>query len=306
MFWGNDIDNDQVKPIDIIGFEDFRRIVMANVYVGGGTDQGWSAANFANEVTLLDSIVARAQGIDTHLRAFASLMGHASSNGNSNDMSLIGNLFLFNDERNPLVANNFTMCNHVNYGRRRVGVEIRDQNTPQANKANIVGLWEKRGDSHNTGRGPISFHPNDDQYLAGAEWYFSDTRAVEYSTDEWDVVSDPDNHEADHRSNVPLNTWPDGLVCAPNRSQTEADYFTLMTQNAGPFQHERLAFIQTDIDHLENGTGAIVDTYNPTPPPNVAGAYSVPANPHTAGEDNPLRTVIEEDLRDKAEAMYAN
>jgi hypothetical protein len=227
----------------------------------------------------------------------------------SNYFTLNGNLYIFNDERNPTEhMYNLMVCNHFVYGRKDGGMKLGgNTSSSTAHYVNVVNLWEKRSSDHNTSQAPINIDRSPEEFPTSSEVFIGEVRAAEGCFDDgWDCATDADNQEADIKSlTIVPEAEPDGIECGDISALTQAENFTLYTQNVGPWPNARLTFLQDAIDDVEDGTGSIQNTYSPTPPADTSSAYSEPANPH---EENGTtsRTNLEDDLRDKAEALYGN
>ena len=285
---------------------DYNNVVNDHCFFGGGTDQTWSTNQDVHQCTLIDSMVALPRLSVTANHAFIASIGGNSATEDSDFISLVGTIMAFGQQRSPQVrSTNFAICNHLVYDREVYGFRVGGKNAPETFKCNCLGLYEKRGADHKLAAKPIQLSASGSslKFAVDSEFYFNDTRAVEYSTDEWDVVDDPENQEGDIRSNTLVTAaWPTGLVAAPNRAVSEADYVTLMTQNNGPRPNERVQFLQDIYDDIINGTGSIQNEYTLPTFPSTTRVYVPPANPHGAGTD-PNRSRIEEDLLDMSEAL---
>ena len=315
-------------------------VVLDHCFFGGGTDQVLGIFSDMEYITIIDSIIGcpRGKNPDENVDPdpdgpnpydYDGVNGHqfnCSIAGNSfsedsNFVSIIGTLFEDGSIRNPnCKAQTCAMVNTMVYNRGTEGCTLRGKSEQdQDNRINCVGVWDRRGtDTSLTfqtnavliGRsnGALSFG-------TGTQMYVDDCVATTYVngesgsdlavvTDEWDMVDDPDNQESTIRvDTLVASAWPEGLVAASMRDLSIADRASLMTDNIGPRPSSRITYITDIINDAKNATGSLqVDYTTPTVSNVDSPAYSEPGTPHSAGTDS-NRTIIEEDLLDKAEAF---
>ena len=286
----------------------FSNIVLDHCFFGGGTDQTLTLYADVQRLTLVDSMVALPRGFDTSRHAFAISAGGNSDNEDVDFVSFIGTVTAHFQERGPQwIVPNGTICNHLVYNRATTGVTLRGKsNETTVFNSNLVGIYERRGANHVEGTtGPIILGRNDGtlDLGPGSRVYIADGRAVEYVDDEWDIVADSNDQEASVRvDSIVEMGWPTGLVAAPNRARSEAEYVELMTRNVGPRPNERAAFIQAVVDDIVASTGEIVDDYPVPAVPERSERFDDDALSHAPGVEAG-RTRYEEALLDRAEAL---
>jgi hypothetical protein len=286
-------------------------LVLDHCFFGGGTDQTQLALNGLNNVTYIDCLFANPRGKSTTSR-FHQYQHQIGTPGTSfsdmpNWFSMIGNVLTNGRERNPSsVAPTFAIANQLNYNRGSKSVDIRGHNSQTVDYfQNIVGVWDRRGPAFESNSGVIQIGRSDgsQSYGSGSQVYLSDNVVTTAPADEWDVVNDFDNQEGAVRSNVVVSSaWPDGLVAAQVGALSDADRLSLFTDNVGPRPNARITDIANLITGIVQGNDNTANDYAAITATNTSSTYSEPGSPHTAG-NNPNRTVIEEDLLDKAEAI---
>jgi hypothetical protein len=298
-------------------------IVLDHCFIGGGTDQVALFYIDVDNITLVDTLVGCPRGKDPEEASGPNFHQYNMSlAGNSNDenadyVSLIGCVFEDGTERNPgTVVEHASYVNHLVYNRGTTGLMIRgksDQDLAMSFSINVVGVWDRRGPNYvgSAQSAAVGLGRSDgtQDFYAGAKIFVDDCVATRMDetdvavADEWDMVSDANDQETAVRSDTLVaDGWPEGLVAAPMRSLSVADRLTLMTQNVGPRPNERIQYIQDIVDDIVNGTGAQQTDY-PTPAvASASSAYVEPSTPHAEGIEAG-RSVVEEDLLDRGEAL---
>ena len=308
--------NDNVYIMDPQINPDFSNVLFSNCSFGGGTDQVFLINDGCTNITFADCLFYCPRGKDpaesvgNNFHQYVMNIGGNSSGESPNFVSMIGCVFEDGFSRCPqAVIENAAFVNLLIYNREEHGLVLRGKSTEDmTHKINVVGVWDRRGADYDgtfqTGcvslgriNGAQSFDTNSEIYVTDC---VNDVTTV---VDEWDVVGDPDSQEGDVRVNSEIAvSWPTGLVAASMRDESIADRLTLMTQNVGPRPNARITHTQDVIDDIVNGTGSRQADYAIPVGSDTSSAYSEPGNPHTQGSESG-RSVIEEDLLDKAEAF---
>ena len=282
-------------------------IVFDHCFIGGATDQCFDAVT-GNNITAVDCLIALPRASVTRGHAYGGLWGAmANTAANLTNVSHIGNTYAFCQRRTPsLRILNGCIANQLVYGSEGASMEFAGKTGGLDLDINIEGYRSIQGLNGTAGDGEIYFIGealSGAPFGGGSTFYLNDNLGARYSTDEWDIVTDDDNVEAGSRVGSRIvAAWPTGLVVAPNRSMSEADFITLMTQNTGPRPNARLTFIQDIIDDIVNGTGDISNDYATPAIPTPSSAFSPVATPHQEGVETG-RTKVEEQLLDLAEGF---
>jgi len=237
--------NVAIVNADAGGEADPANIVWDHCWFGGGTDQCFDLIN-GNSITGVDCCTALARGKFTQAtghtevdHAFGGLWGENADKAESMDLvSSIGNVFALCTRRNPFSrVVNITIADHLVYGCDDAEIELSGvvADGQVTMRINIESYRSING----AGDGEIFLVPTSlgDTMATDSEIYLNDNlgRRGDPSVDEWDIVTDSDNQEADVRVDARVvAAFPDGLVVAPNRSETQADYIIQHTQSNAP------------------------------------------------------------------------
>lgn len=186
-----------------------RNVVIDHCSFSWATDEIQSTWGTWDNVTFKDNIIAEAL-YDSLSRLGPQGYGALFGPGEAS-VSMIGNLFAHNKERNPLTrATRFVFVNNVVYNRMYADVQLQSEGYKTDNS--IVGNVFLRGPDYANARRPVVLRSGDSlALLPGTRVYVADNQAQEATSDPWSVVTlEPGLIRSAFEVTAPP-VWPTGL-----------------------------------------------------------------------------------------------
>ena len=235
--------------------EQCRDVVIDHCSFSWGVDELASVGMYADDVTFSNCIIGEALYKSYHPEGSHSkgtLLNYRASK-----ISIIGNLYAHNHERHPLSrALELAFVNNVVYNWMNKAVDLQNA-VGVTSKNSIVGnVFIKGADTNNDK--PVYLRDNGQYPLnTGTMVYVHDNDAMEYESDDWDIVYTGANGQYQSLKVAAPPTWPENLMAKP---KNEVRDWVLASAGAYPFDRDSVD--EKIVNDVINGTGKVIDSQN--------------------------------------------
>jgi hypothetical protein len=261
-----------INPVGTAG--EVYNVVVDHISSSWAVDENvstWEAG--VHDITVANSIISEGLWDSIHPLGPHS-MGFLVGNGTHN-LSVIGNLFAHNDDRNMRVLGDTDtlFLNNVIYNWRATGSAADYGSDSGPYNATLVGNEYIKGPDTLPEGSSLPITIGSTTVTAGTQVYIDDNVAVEATSDPWSVVK---NESTDAIKATVAPVWIPGLTAL---SGSEVRDWVLA--NAGARRADGEAVDERIVQDVNNGTGGIIDSQNDVggwPPlaQNVRGENGVP------------------------------
>lgn len=248
--------------VDAITVTAGERIVLANNSFSWSTDENVNLWYDASDVTVQDNIISEGLMNSTHTYGTAHSKGFIAGPDNAR-MTIVGNLFAFNDDRNPLVgsAAPYEIVNNVVYDGYQVGTSLGLRDGAQVN---LIGNVYLPGPDYRPSRYQIIVAGADDMPLLDGAIFAADNLSPRTDPeDDWAVMGWGGVHGGDYNGSplpesvradtaFPMSAYP----VEPSSSEGLVDR---MLPVVGASRPARDAVDARIVEDVVAGTGGLID-----------------------------------------------
>lgn len=250
------------NSVDAITITGGQRIVLANNSFSWSTDENVNLWYDASDVTVQDNIISEGLMNSTHTYGTAHSKGFIAGPDNAR-MTIVRNLFAFNDDRSPLVgsASPYEIVNNVIYDGYQVGTSIALREGAQVN---LIGNVYLPGPDYRPSRYQIIVYGADDGPLLDGAIYSADNRSPRYDPDDdWAVMGWGGVHGGDYNgSALPRSVRADAAFAMsenPVTPQASEGLVDRLLPVVGASRPERDAVDARVVADVLAGTGGLID-----------------------------------------------
>ena len=241
-----------------MGGPNVHNLVIDHCSVSWATDENisvWPGSKQGYDITISNCIIS--EGIPDPDRPGTIGLGMLIGS-NADRVSVIGDLFVHNKNRNPAtVAKGTAVINNLIYNSGWFGVRAEDLNDGNAFEVSIVGNVVIPGlNSGSYVNYAVSLRNEWAHAGSGSHVYVSDNECVNRTSDPWSAVDDREGHKDKVKVDSPP-LWPTGLIAKPS-SEVKASVLA----NAGARPADRDSVDLRVVKDVRQGTGRFINSQN--------------------------------------------